>query len=234
MTPLQNHPKKHDFSHILYGKYLEEAAKDNHSGMYYAIAYALLLANFFSLFLLGLLVPMLTLRNKMLIFKLKFSDDKCVDFNKKDNGGDTGLDNGNRIAGNMYSLNVYIFWNRHFDFTHSTLLIETLILPAKSILIGFPYQISSITIAIIFRIHFSYINTADTNKMANNLGKRWEEMNGTFKQSYMTECHFCDEYLYLPIRANGTAYEFHIFYEGTQHGYRLGFNSWIGESVFCP
>ena len=50
---------------------------------------------------------MLTFWNKRVWFKVKFSDDKCVDFNKKDNGGDTGIDNENRIAGNMYPLNVY-------------------------------------------------------------------------------------------------------------------------------
>ena len=53
---------------------------------------------------------MLTFWNKRVWFKVKFSDDKCVDFNKKDNGGDTGIDNGNRIAGNMYPLNVYIYF----------------------------------------------------------------------------------------------------------------------------
>ena len=43
--------KEHNFSHIFYGNYLQKAAKDNdRRGMYYAIAYALALANFFSLF----------------------------------------------------------------------------------------------------------------------------------------------------------------------------------------
>ena len=111
-----------------------------------------------------------------------------------------------------------------------------MILPAKSILIGFPYQILSITIAIIFRIHFSYIDiddNADNLKMANNLRKRWEERKKAFNQSYMTQCHLCDEYLYLPIPANGTAYEHWIYYNETKAQYVLGHISSIGKFVFC-
>ena len=110
-----------------------------------------------------------------------------------------------------------------------------MIQPAKSILIGFPYQILSITIAIIFRIHFSYndISQSDTDKMANNLGKRWEERNRVFSRSYMSECRLCDEYLYLPIPANGTTYEHRIFYDETKAQYVLGHSSSIGEFVFC-
>ena len=49
------------------------------------------------------MIPMLTFQNYKLEFDVKFTDYKCVDFNKKDNGGETGLDNGDRVAGNMYS-----------------------------------------------------------------------------------------------------------------------------------
>ena len=56
---------------------------------------------------------MLTYLNKKMLFKVKFSDDKCVDYDIKDGydtnegKGATGLDNENRVAGNMYSLNVF-------------------------------------------------------------------------------------------------------------------------------
>lgn len=64
---------------------------------------------------------MLTFVNNILTFQVKFSD-KCVDYTVKDgNKGPTGLDNINRIAGNMYSLNVYDLQNRQFDFMYTYL-----------------------------------------------------------------------------------------------------------------
>ena len=50
---------------------------------------------------------MLTVAKKnQLVFDVKFSDN-CVDYDKTDGGGETHITNGNRVAGNMYSLNVY-------------------------------------------------------------------------------------------------------------------------------
>ena len=55
---------------------------------------------------------MLSFENKRVEFDVKFSN-KCVDYDIKDGydtnegKGATSLDNGNRVAGNMYSLNVY-------------------------------------------------------------------------------------------------------------------------------
>ena len=70
------------------------------------------------------MIPMLTFQNNKLEFDVKFTDYKCVDFNKKDNGGETGLDNGDRVAGNMYSFNVYDFLTKKSNsnqsiYTHS-------------------------------------------------------------------------------------------------------------------
>ena len=55
---------------------------------------------------------MLSFENKRVEFDVKFSN-KCVDYDIKDGydtnegKGATGLDNENRVAGNMYSLNVF-------------------------------------------------------------------------------------------------------------------------------
>ena len=71
--------------------------------------------------------------------------------------------------------------------------------------------------------------------MANNLGKRWEERDGAFKRSYMTECHLCDEYLYLPVPIKNNARTFrHIIYiENDGRKYRVGQPKGGFGFVFC-
>ena len=76
----------------------------------YIVAYAFV--NFFSLFLLGVLIPMLSFWDNRVEIDVKFSN-KCVDYDIKDGydtnegKGATSLDNINRVAGNMFALNVY-------------------------------------------------------------------------------------------------------------------------------
>ena len=45
---------------------------------------------------------MLTVVNNKLVFSVKFSDNKCVNYTEKDGGGETHITNENRVAGNMY------------------------------------------------------------------------------------------------------------------------------------
>ena len=109
---------------------------------------------------------MLTFQNNKLEFDVKFTDYKCVDFNKKDNGGETGLDNGDRVAGNMYSLNVYDLFLKNTirisQFAHIQINIINFILKSNEIFlcsfllkvreqnIGSYQYISGITSATIF------------------------------------------------------------------------------------
>lgn len=76
---------------------------------------------------------------------------------------------------------------------------------------GQTFKFRDLSPPLFFRIHFSYTDTADTEKMALYLGKRWEMNETAFKRSYMSECRLCDEYLYLPIKNNGTTFEHQIF-----------------------
>ena len=101
--------------------------------------------------------------------------------------------------------------------------------------LAFPVKFRVLPPPSFFRIHFSYTDTANTEKMARYLGERWEKNETAFKRSYMSECHLCDEYLYLPIPIKNDAHTFRhiIFFDNAELKYRVGQPEGNFRFVFC-